>query len=74
MVAEALPLIEALRRDDIEAAAPLAEALAARFPEHRLAASWMGSVRHHQGRHQEAIVLWRQRSGQRDASRGRSRS
>ena len=48
---EAVPLIEALRRDDIEAAAPLAEAVVARFPEHRLAASLMGSVRHHQGRH-----------------------
>ena len=60
VVAESIPLIEALRRDDIEAAAPLAEAVRARFPEHRLAASWMGSVRHHQGRQQEAIVLWRQ--------------
>src|SRR5579863_7775829 len=60
VVAESLPLIEALRRDDIEAAAPLAEAIAARFPEDRLAASWMGSVRHRQGRHREAIVLWHQ--------------
>ena len=57
---ESLPLIEALRRDDIEAAAPLAEAIAVRFPEHRLAASWMGSVRHHQGRQREAIALWHQ--------------
>jgi hypothetical protein len=60
LTVEALPLIEALQRHDIDTAAPLAEALQERFPERRLVASWMGSVRHHQGRHQEAIVLWRQ--------------
>jgi membrane-associated protease RseP (regulator of RpoE activity) len=35
---QAIPLLEALRRDDLAAAEPLAEALAARFPEHRLIA------------------------------------
>ena len=53
-------MIEALRRDDIEVAAPLAEAVLARFPEHRLASSWMGSVRHRQGRHREAVAYWHQ--------------
>ena len=60
LVVEALPLIEALGRDDIATAAPLAEALLARFPGHRLVASLLGSLRHRQGRHQEAIAWWHQ--------------
>jgi tetratricopeptide (TPR) repeat protein len=60
LVVEALPLIEALGRDDIDTAAPLAEALLARFPGHRMIASLLGSVRHRQGRQQEAIAWWHQ--------------
>jgi tetratricopeptide (TPR) repeat protein len=57
-VVEALPLIEALRRDDIDAAGPLAETLAARLPDYRLAIGLIGTVRHNQGRHAEAVALW----------------
>ncbi len=60
LVVEVLPLMEALGRDDIGTAAPLAEALLARFPGHRLVASLLGSVRHRQGRSQEAIAWWHQ--------------
>ena len=60
IVVEALPLLEALRRDDPQAATLPAEELQARFPEHRLTASLLGSLRHRQGRSIEALSLWRQ--------------
>ena len=59
MAVEALPLMEALGRDDLQAALRPAEELQARFPDHPLTASLMGSLRHRQGRHMEALALWR---------------
>jgi tetratricopeptide (TPR) repeat protein len=59
VVVQAMPLMEAMRLDDLAAAGPLADALEADFPEHSLTASLTGSLRHRQGRHAEALTLWR---------------
>jgi tetratricopeptide (TPR) repeat protein len=60
VAAEGSALTEALRRNDLAAAAPLAAELRFRHPDHPLSALWSGSLLHRQGRHHEARAVWRE--------------
>jgi tetratricopeptide (TPR) repeat protein len=57
--AEGRALLDAMNRNDLDGASRIADELAARYPGNPLADMLIGTVLHHQNRHEEARVVWR---------------